>query len=208
MSITDGAVALMERLGGPGAGLAVAAENLFPPIPSEVILPLAGFAASRGEFGLVSAVAWTTAGSVAGALALYALGAVLGRDRARALLVRLPLVRAGDVDRAEGWFERHGTAAVLAGRLVPVVRSLVSLPAGVARMPLGRFVACTALGSGVWNTTFVLAGYGLGRRWEQVEGVVGAYQKGVLGAAAAAMLGLVILRLHGRTRPRHRRPAA
>src|SRR3954466_12642874 len=118
---------LMEKLGAPGAGLAIALENLFPPLPSEVILPLAGFAASRGDLGLVSAIVFTTLGSVVGALALYGVGAVLGRDRTRALAERLPLMKLRDVDKAEEWFVRHGSKAVLIGRLVPVVRSLISV---------------------------------------------------------------------------------
>ena len=111
------AIDMMEKLGAPGAGLAVALENLFPPLPSEVILPLAGFAANRGDLGLFSAILFTTLGSVVGALALYGVGAVLGRDRTRALAGRLPLVKVEDVDKAEDWFDRHGPKAVLIGRL-------------------------------------------------------------------------------------------
>lgn len=112
------AIDLMERMGAPGAGLAVALENLFPPLPSEVILPLAGFAASRGDLGLVSAIVFTTLGSILGALALYGVGAGLGRDRTRAIAGKLPLVKLRDVDKAEEWFDRHGPKAVLIGRLV------------------------------------------------------------------------------------------
>lgn len=189
------AVDLMEALGGPGAGLAIALENLFPPLPSEVVLPLAGFTASRGEFTLAGALFWTTLGSVVGALALYGLGAGLGRDRARALLLRLPLVRGADVDRAEAWFARHGAAAVLLGRMVPVVRSLVSLPAGTQRMPLVRFTALTAVGSLVWNALFVGAGYALGENWDAVAPYAGALQKGVLGLVVLAVGYLVVTRV-------------
>jgi membrane protein DedA with SNARE-associated domain len=98
------AIDLMEKLGAPGAGLTVALENLFPPLPSEVILPLAGFAASRGDLGLVSAILFTTLGSVVGALILYLVGALLGRDRTRALAARLPLIKVDEVDKAEAWF--------------------------------------------------------------------------------------------------------
>lgn len=107
ISITEWAVSLMETLGGPGVGIAIAAENLFPPIPSEVILPVAGFAASRGELSLAGSLAWATAGSLVGALALYRLGALLGRDRLHRLCARLPLLQASDLDQAEGWFARH-----------------------------------------------------------------------------------------------------
>src|SRR5688500_19914255 len=113
---------LMEALGSPGAGLAIALENVFPPVPSEVILPLAGFTASQGKISLVAAILWTTAGSVAGALALYYLGAWLGLPRLRRIADRMPFVTVSDVDKADEWFDKHGTKAVFAGRMVPVVR--------------------------------------------------------------------------------------
>ncbi|WP_370412483.1 DedA family protein [Streptomyces fradiae] len=189
---------LMDTLGAPGAGLAVALENLFPPIPSEVILPLAGFAASTGRMGLLAALLWTTAGSVVGALALYGAGALFGRARVIAVAARLPLVKVADIERTEAWFARHGTKAVLFGRMVPIFRSLVSVPAGVERMRLPVFLALTALGSALWNTAFVLAGYALGENWEQVTGYVSVYSKAVLGVAAAAVVLFVAVRLRRR----------
>jgi membrane protein DedA with SNARE-associated domain len=148
--------------------VAVALEVVVPPIPSEVILPLAGFLAGRGELGLVSAIAWATVGSLVGALAAYALGAWLGAARVRAVWARIPLAEPADIDRAEAWFVGHADRAVLLGRFIPVVRSLVSIPAGVARMSLPRFVVLTVLGSGVWNAVFVLLGHQLGARWRSV----------------------------------------
>lgn len=206
--VTAWAVDLMERLGAPGAGLAVALENLFPPVPSEVILPLAGFTASRGEMSLVAAIAWTTIGSVSGALLLYLAGAMLGPGRVRAIGARLPLVRVADIDRTEAWFDRHGTKAVFFGRMVPVFRSLISVPAGVTRMRLPVFVTLTALGSLIWNTTFVVAGYLLGESWWRVEEYTGLLQKAVLGLVAAAVVAFVATRLRRRwARPDRRRTA-
>lgn len=198
--LTDWAVSLMESLGAPGAGVAVALENLFPPIPSEVILPLAGFTAAQGRLGLLEAILWTTVGSVVGALLLYGLGAALGAERLRAVAARLPLVRVEDVDTAEAWFARYGTTAVLVGRVVPIVRSLISIPAGVERMPLGRFLVLTAVGSGVWNTTLVLLGYGLGERWPEIEAAIGTYQKGVLAVVAVLAVAYVVHLLVRRAR--------
>ncbi|MEV5963986.1 DedA family protein [Kribbella sp. NPDC051952] len=192
------AIELMERLGAPGAGLAVALENLFPPLPSEVILPLAGFAAARGDLGLVSAILFTTLGSIVGALALYGVGAGLGRDRTRALAERLPLVKLKDVDKAEDWFNRHGPKAVLIGRLVPVVRSLISVPAGVERMSVPLFLALTAVGSLVWNSLLIVAGYQLGERWHVVESSVGVFQKVVIAAAVAAVVWFVVVKIRSR----------
>lgn len=179
-TVADWAIGLMETLGAPGAGVAIALENLFPPLPSEVILPLAGFTASQGSLILWQVLVWTTIGSVVGAVLLYGLGAWLGRDRLRAIVDRMPLVSLDDVDKAESWFTRHGDWAVLIGRLIPIVRSLISIPAGVERMSIWRFLAFTTLGSGVWNTLLVGAGYLLGDQWHVVEESVGVFQKVVI----------------------------
>lgn len=153
-------------MGGPGAGLAIALENLFPPLSSEVILPLTGFAAGQGVISLASALLWTTLGSVAGAAVLYWLGLLFGRERIHALWARLPPVRGSDLERTEAWFVRHGTKAVLFGRMVPVFRSLISVPAGLERMPLPVFLGLTAVGSLAWNSVLVMAGYWLGDQWD------------------------------------------
>ncbi|MEU6965556.1 DedA family protein [Streptomyces chrestomyceticus] len=186
---------LMDTLGAPGAGLAIAAENLFPPLPSELILPLAGFAAGQGRMTLFSALLWTTLGSVLGALALYGVGALLGRDRMLAIAAKLPLVKVSDVEKTERWFQRHGNKAVFFGRMVPIFRSLISVPAGIERMSIPAFLVLTTLGSLIWNAIFVLAGYALGENWEEVTGYVDAYSKVVLVAAVLAVLAFLVVRL-------------
>ncbi|MFE1733167.1 DedA family protein [Streptomyces bacillaris] len=196
--IAGWATGLVETFGGPGAGFAIALENLFPPLPSEIILPLTGFAVAQGVLSLASALFWTTLGSVVGAVALYGLGAVFGRERMHALWAKLPLVKASDLVRTEEWFARHGTKAVLLSRMVPVFRSLISVPAGVERMPLPVFVALTTAGSLVWNTVLVLAGYWLGDSWDVVGTYVGIMSKVVLGAAVLAVTWYVVTRLRGR----------
>ncbi|MET9980124.1 DedA family protein [Streptomyces microflavus] len=196
--IAGWATGLVETFGGPGAGFAIALENLFPPLPSEIILPLTGFAASQGVLSLASALFWTTLGSVVGAVALYTIGAVFGRERMHALWAKLPLVKASDLVRTEEWFARHGTKAVLLGRMVPVFRSLISVPAGVERMPLPVFVGLTTAGSLVWNTLLVMAGYWLGDRWDVVGTYVGLVSKVVLGLAALALIFYVVMRARGR----------
>ncbi|MFF5895274.1 DedA family protein [Streptomyces argenteolus] len=203
--IAGWATGLVETLGGPGAGLAIALENLFPPLPSEVILPLTGFAAGQGVLSLPSALFWTTLGSVVGALALYWIGVMFGRDRMHALWGKLPLVKASDLVRTEEWFAKHGTKAVFFGRMVPVFRSLISVPAGVERMPLHVFVTLTTLGSLIWNSVLVMAGYWLGDRWETVGTYVGLASKAVLALAAVALVTYVVLRVRGGKRARHRR---
>lgn len=160
---------VIEALGEFGVGLLVALENLIPPIPSEIVLSLAGYLAAAGRVLLVPVFLAATAGSVIGALALYWLGRALGEDRLRRWLDRIPLVDPEDLDRADRWFDKHENATVLFGRCAPVVRSLVSIPAGANRMPLGRFALFTAIGSGVWNAIFIGGGYLLGERYTEIE---------------------------------------
>ncbi|AGI90861.1 DedA family protein [Streptomyces albidoflavus] len=179
---------LMESLGAPGAGIAIALENLFPPIPSEVILPLAGFTAATGQMNLVAVLIWTTIGSVVGAVALYWVGALLGRDRTVAIAAKIPLLKVADIEKTEAWFNKHGTKAVFFGRMLPIFRSLISVPAGIERMPLPIFLGLTTLGSAIWNTLFVMAGYLLGDNWETVTEYVSVYSKVVLAVAALAVL--------------------
>lgn len=168
-ALSDWAVSLMDVIGPSGAGLAIALENLFPPLPSEVILPLAGLAASRGSFTLIEALIWTTLGSIVGAFALYGLGAWLGAQRLRRVAARMPLMHPEDIDRTVAWFHRHGGKAIFFGRMLPVFRSLISIPAGITRMPLLKFGLLTAAGSLIWNSIFVLSGFFLGESWHIVE---------------------------------------
>jgi membrane protein DedA with SNARE-associated domain len=180
--VAQWAVNMMETIGAPGAGLAIALENLFPPLPSEVILPLAGFTASRGNFSLIEALLWTTLGSVLGAWLLYGLGAWLGRRRMYAIADKLPLVDVEDVEKVEAWFNRHGYKAVFFGRMIPIFRSLISIPAGIERMPVWKFLLLTTAGSLIWNTIFVLAGFYLGENWHFVEQYADIFQKIVIAA--------------------------
>ena len=194
------AVDIMDKLGGPGAALLVGIDNIFPPIPSELVLPLAGFAASQGTMSLFMALFWTTLGSVAGALLTYWLCAWLGRDRVRSLIIRAPLMKPTDFDRAERWFLKHGTKAVFFGRMVPLFRSLISLPAGVERMPMWRFLSLTTPGSLIWNSGFVVAGYLLGDNWQVVDEYAGIFQKAVIAVVALAIVVFVAVRIRERKR--------
>lgn len=205
-SIVDGVVGLMDMIGAPGAGIAIALENLFPPLPSEMILPMAGLAAARGSFTPFEALFWTTAGSVVGAFALYALGAWLGLERLRRIVRRMPLLEVDDVDRTVAWFSRHGGKAVFFGRMLPIFRSLISIPAGVVRMPIWRFGLLTLAGSLVWNSVFVLSGYLLGEQWHIVEEYAGVLQYVVIAAAAAALVWFTVARVRRLRGRQGRRP--
>lgn len=187
---------VIAALGSPGVGLLIALENLFPPLPSEAVLPLAGYLASQDRLSLWGAVVFSTLGSVLGALALYVLGRLLGRNRIARLLGPIPLVEAEDLDQAWEWWDRHGGKAVLIGRVVPLVRSFVSIPAGVERMPLLPFLGLTALGSLVWNVALIGAGWLLGDQWEDVGSYSDYLNYGVVLAILALLARFVWKRRH------------
>ncbi|MEI3868439.1 membrane protein DedA with SNARE-associated domain [Microbacterium sp. SLBN-154] len=194
-ALIDWTVSLMEVIGPVGAGIGIALENLFPPLPSEVILPLAGLTASRGSFTLAEALIWTTLGSIVGAFVLYGLGAWLGADRLRRIAERLPLTKGEDIDKTVAWFHRHGGKAVFFGRMVPIFRSFISIPAGITRMPLWKFGLLTAAGSLIWNTIFVLSGFFLGEAWPVVEQYAEILQYIVIAAAVAAVAWFIVVRV-------------
>ena len=189
--LAEWAVEVVYQLGYFGIGLLILLENLIPPIPSEVILPLAGYLVSEGRLTFAGVVGAATVGSVLSALLLYALGAWLGEARLRALLSRhgrKVLLKSSDVQRADLWFDRHGGKAVFVGRFIPGIRSIISLPAGLVRMPLGSFILYTTLGSLLWNGVLVFAGWQLGARYEIVAGYVERLQYVVVAAVAIGAL--------------------
>lgn len=201
-SLMELVVSLMEVIGPIGAGIAIALENLFPPLPSEAILPMAGLAASRGSFTIVEALVWTTVGSVVGAFLLYGIGAWLGVERLRRIAARVPLLDPRDIDRTVAWFTRHGGKAVFFGRMIPIFRSLISIPAGVTRMPLWKFGLLTGAGSLIWNTIFVLAGFWLGEAWPIVERYAEVFQILVIAAVVGAVGWFLVVRIRSILRDR------
>ncbi|WNV75481.1 DedA family protein [Geodermatophilus sp. DSM 44513] len=160
--ITGFLLDLVERLGPVGVGLSILLETVIPPIPSEAVLGLAGVLINEGRMSIVPVVLAATLGSVLGAIVFYYVGRALGPRRSHAFLDRLPLVDTEDVDRTFAWFERHGRSAVFFGRMVPLVRSFISVPAGVVRMPFGQFVLYTTAGSLIWNSVLIGLGVALG----------------------------------------------
>ena len=195
---------VIESLGYLGVALLVIAENVFPPIPSEIVLPFAGFVARRGDGSVVVMVIASTIGSVLGALILYAIAAAIGPERIHSFVVRFGKwfgVKESDMVRAEAWFDRRSNMAVLVGRCVPLIRSLVSIPAGFRRMRFVPFVMLTAIGSAVWNVALIGAGAALGDQWDRVGDYVGVFQWIVIAALVAAVARFSLTKMRAR---RHR----
>jgi membrane protein DedA with SNARE-associated domain len=192
----------IDSLGEIGVGALILLESLVPPIPSEVVLPAAGALIYFGDLSGPLTMFWATLGSVIGALILYGAGRAFGEERTRRVLLAIPLVEVADVDRADAWFARRGEAAVFVGRLIPGIRSLVSLPAGAASMPLGRFVVLTTVGSFIWNAALIGAGWLLGTQWHVVEAHIDLFNNLVYLAIGAAIAVFVMRRLATRRRQR------
>jgi len=189
---------VLRDLGYVGLALLMFAETVFPPIPSEAVLPLAGYLVQRGEFAFLAVLTTSTAGSVVGAVLLYEAARHGGRPFAHRFL-RTARIGAEKLEEAERWFARRGALVVLLGRFVPGVRSVVSLPAGLLRMPRATFLALTLLGSAIWNCLLVGAGYALGSQWERVSEVIGPLSTPLLVAVVGGAAGVLLwLGLRGR----------
>lgn len=181
-SRVDWAIRLMETLGYPGIAIIVFLENLFPPIPSEVVLPFSGFMTTTGTVGFIGVTVAATTGSLLGAVALYALGGMFGRDRVYRFVERYQRylgVKPEQVSRAESWFENYGSRTVFICRMIPILRSLISIPAGLVRMNVLRFSLYTLCGSLIWNTVLIALGALLGVSWPLVAVWVGHLQTGI-----------------------------
>jgi membrane protein DedA with SNARE-associated domain len=200
-SLADWVASVIQTLGYPGLTILVAMETVFPPIPSEIILPFSGFLTGQGRFSFPAVLLATTVGSLAGALLLYGIGARVGQQRVHRFIARhghWALLTPADLLRAEAWFDRYGAVAVFTGRLAPVVRSLVSIPAGYTAMPLGRFMVLTGLGSALWNGSLVALGWLLGENWKTLERYVGWLQYAVIASALVLIVRFVWQRLGAR----------
>ena len=196
---------VIEQLGYLGVALLVVLENVFPPIPSEIVLPFAGFVAQRGSDSVVLMILAATVGSVIGALIMYWIAAVIGDERLHAFTRKFGKwvqIREADLTRAEEWFDRHATGAVLIGRCVPLIRSVVSIPAGFRRMKLVPYIAYTFLGSLVWNILLIGAGALLGDNWERVGDVMSPIQKLVELSVVVAVVVFAWLRVRSQLRQR------
>ena len=205
---------VINQFGYFGVALLVVIENVFPPIPSEIVLPFAGFVAQQGasavnatagaaqsDTTVIGMMIAATVGSVVGALILYFVSAAIGPERLRGFVERFGKwfgVKSSDLVRAEEWFDRRSVVAVLVGRCVPLIRSIVSIPAGFRRMKLTSFVVLTAIGSAVWNIALIGAGAVLGDQWERVGEYVGVFQWLVIAVVLVLLVRFVVSRLKKR----------
>ena len=201
---------VINQFGYFGVALLVVIENIFPPIPSEIVLPFAGFVAQQGSAGVaqsdtsvIGMMIAATIGSVVGALILYVISSAISPERLRAFVQRFGRwfgVKQTDLLRAEAWFDRRSFVAVLVGRCVPLIRSIVSIPAGFRRMKLTSFILLTAVGSAVWNIALIGAGALLGDQWERVGDYVGVFQWLVIAATLVLLVRFVYSKLQNRRR--------
>jgi membrane protein DedA with SNARE-associated domain len=189
--MSDWVVRLIEQSGYLGVGFLMFLETIFPPIPSEVIMPVAGMAAAKGKLGFVPVVASGTAGAMLGNTVWYLAARALGIHRLRPLIDRYGrwlTLTWPEVVRAERWFAHHGTAFVFFGRLLPTVRSLVSIPAGLLRMRFRNFFIASALGTATWTTILATAGYKLQENVEDVGTMIGPVSNAILVVLAVAYI--------------------
>jgi membrane protein DedA with SNARE-associated domain len=198
---------IITTLGYPGIALIMAIENIFPPIPSEVVLPFAGFLVADGRYSFIGVVLAGMIGSVVGALVLYYFGLWSNEAIIRRFIRRFGkflLVSEADLDTALNYFSRYGEAVIFFGRLIPLVRSLISIPAGMQRMPLPKFLFYTSIGTALWSAILTYAGMILGQNWETVLGYIEQYQRVVVVAIGLAVLAFIYFRV---IRPRFQRPS-
>lgn len=193
--MTDWVEKLIGEWGALGVAFLMFLENVFPPIPSEVVLPLAGYRASQDGLSLVLTLVAGTAGSLLGVTLWYYAGRWVGTRRLKRFAAkhgRLLTLTPQEIDKVNGWFDRHGGKAVLFGRLVPGVRSLISIPAGVCGMSRRRFLALSAIGTGAWSAALIVAGFWLGRDFKQIENYVSPAGNIVIGIAIIIYLYRVV----------------
>lgn len=192
--MADWVIRFIEQQGYFGIALLMLAENVFPPLPSELIMPFAAFQAAKGQLHWMGVIVTGSVGSLAGTLPWYFAGRILGLERVLKFADRhgrwLTLSRQ-DVERAEDWFTRRGSIVLVLGRLVPALRTVISLPAGVSRLPFWRFCLWTAAGSLIWCSALTAAGYLLESRYERIASLMGPVSTGIL----VALLGWYVWRV-------------
>ena len=188
-------ISVMSRFGYVGVFLLIAIENIFPPIPSEVILLFGGFMTTYSNLNLIFMVVFATLGSFLGSLVLYYLGRILNKEKLKILVSgkvgKALRLKPDDIDRANSWFDKKGHIAVFVGRFFPIIRSLISVPAGMGKMNLFKFTIYTVLGSMVWNFVILFLGYKVGANWQEIASSFEQYSV-LVSVSIAFFLALVI----------------
>ncbi len=193
----DWIIQIMDQFGYWGIALLIAIENVFPPIPSEVILTFGGFMTTYTSLNIWLVALFATVGSVVGAIVLYGVGRILKPERLEKLLSgkvgRILRLKPEDVEKANRWFQKRGKATVFFCRFIPIVRSLISIPAGMSKMNMGIFLLLTTIGTSIWNIVLVSLGAFAGASWEKIAGYFDIYGKIALVVIAAAFLIFIFL---------------
>lgn len=200
-NINEWVLSIMDMLGYFGVTMMMFLENIFPPIPSELVMPAAGFAAAQGHMQIMMVIIAGTLGSVLGALPLYYLGTKFDEDRllqATEKYGKWLLVKPEDVTRANSWFNKYGNMVIFFGRMVPGIRSLISIPAGMNHMSLLPFILLTTIGSTIWSALLAYSGYALGTNYDQVGQYISPISKVVSAIAIIAIIVFIIRRLKNR----------
>lgn len=177
-------LSMMNQFGYIGVFLLIAIENIFPPIPSEVILLFGGFMTTYSELNIVLMIIFATLGSLIGAIVLYYIGKILNKERLKKIIDgkigKILRLKNSDIDKADEWFDKKGNKTVFFCRFIPIVRSLISIPAGMSEMPLGKFFLYTTTGSLIWNTVLIIIGAIVGEKWESILNIFDTYSNIVL----------------------------
>ena len=175
----DMIIQLMDQFGYIGIMLLIAIENIFPPIPSEVVLTFGGFMTTYTNMSIIGVIIFSTLGAILGAIVLYYIGRILNKERLMRIVSgkigRVLCLKADDIEKADRWFGTKGDKVVFFGRFVPIIRSLISIPAGMSGMPFGRFLVLTTIGSSIWNTVLIVIGSIVGESWEKIVAIVNEY---------------------------------
>ncbi|MFD2629050.1 DedA family protein [Oceanobacillus kapialis] len=196
---------IMEQFGYLGILFMMALENLFPPIPSEIVLPFGGFLTTYTSITVWGVVLAATVGSLIGAVVLYWIGTLLDVEQLEKLTKRwgrILRIKVADIHKADAWFDKYGYWAVLVGRMVPVVRSLISIPAGMSNMKFGRFMLFTVIGTLIWNSILITIGVILGESWNEITQYMSVYSSIVY--VILAVVVVVLFYLYLKKRKQHR----
>ena len=177
-------LSMMNQFGYIGVFLLIAIENIFPPIPSEVILLFGGFMTTYSELNIILMIIFATLGSLLGAIVLYYIGKILNKERLKKIVSgkigKVLRLKNSDIDKADEWFDTKGNKTVFFCRFIPIVRSLISIPAGMSEMPLGKFFLYTTTGSLIWNTVLIVIGSIVGENWQSILNIFDTYSNIVL----------------------------